>query len=514
MARLISVLVLLAAGIPLAGCRAVPLSTIHVGCGPSESQAGKSRLSSIQRPSSASNQQAIESSAGELAAEEEITLASEEVELAPTPEVGSKQSELSEPIRLSVRDAIETALIQNPDLVAQRAAEDVSVAALSVARTYPFNPFLQVQATPLQDNPNRGPDTTHHYVLLMQQLQLAHQQSYREQGAGAQLDSVRWTILQQQLMTVAQTERLYFTALYLRGLRDLASATAKNNQQMLTVLERQLDAGAATAADVAMVRLDARSTRQQLRLAEAQYQTALLDLRRQLGLPKETPVELNSLLTTGETTEASLPPSPLESLSWLQLDDENSALSVLVAGRPDVMAALADLNSARANASLANANRIPDVQIGPYYQRTTDGTYFLGFRGQMDIPVLNSGQPLLRQREAELNQRTTMWRQLQTRATLEAEAAIDRYERARETLAEVDPSTAAEFPVELQRLEEQFQAGEVDVLRVFQARNSLIQNRRAVLDSLNELYQSAANVTAATGLPLEAFVSTANSRSK
>ena len=124
----------------------------------------------------------------------------------------------------------------------------------------------------------------------------------------------------------------------------------------------------------------------------------------------------------------------------------------------------------------------------------------------MDIPVWNSGAPLLRLREAELQQRVMAWRQLERRAALEAEAAVDRYNRAFRFLIGFEGEPEGPLPVELQKLEEQFIAGEVDILRVFQARNSLIQNRRAQLDSLNEIAQAAANVTAATGLPLESLL--------
>lgn len=175
----------------------------------------------------------------------------------------------------------------------------------------------------------------------------------------------------------------------------------------------------------------------------------------------------------------------------------------LAAGRPDVMAARSDVDAARANVCLADASRVPDLQIGPYYQRTADSTSFLGFRAQMDIPVLNNGVPLVRQRQAELQQRTAVWQQLQTRAELEAEAAVDRYQRALGLLSESDAIATSELPEALRRLEEQFKAGEVDVLRVFQARNSLIQHRRAILDTQNEVAQAAATVTAATGLPIE-----------
>ena len=390
--------------------------------------------------------------------------------------------------RLSIRQAIETALVQNPDLVALRQTEGVSAAALGVAETYPFNPWVQVQATPYQDARVGGPGTTAHYVLVMQQIQLAHQQQFREEAAGAALNGVRWNLLQAELLNIAQTQRLYFAAVYQQGLRDLARVIADNNAQLLTILERQLAAGAATAADVAMVRMDARSTRRQMQLAEANLQTALLDLRRQLGLSPDAEIVLDD-----------------EAFRWEWAATTKEHLAALSATRPDVLAAQADMDAARANTNLACAARTPDLQIGPFYATNEGGTNFLGFRAQMDLPVINNGMPLVRQREAELNQRAMTWQQLQLRAGLEAQAAADRYERARQLWIEPNERDAADLPIELQRLEEHFKSGEVDVLRVLQARTSLIQNRRADLDVLNELLLAATAVTAATGMPLESL---------
>ena len=399
----------------------------------------------------------------------------------------------------SVRTAIETALVQNPDLVALRQAEGVGNAAVGVAQTYPFNPFIQVQATPFQsaprqDSTNAGSGTTYHYVLLMQQIQLGGQQQFREEAASAALNGIRWNVLQAELLNVAQTERLYFTAVYQQGLRDIAEINAKNNKQLLAILEKQLEDGVATPADVEVVRLDVRSTRQQQRIAEANYQTALLDLKRQLGLAPNVKIDLDASV-----------------MRWNWQPATASQLSTMATSRPDVMAARSDAVAARANANLANGSRIPDVQIGPYYQRTDTGITFLGFRGQMDLPVINNGVPLLRQREAEYCQRVMTSQQLATRAQLEAEAAADRYERARLIREEFGDEKQTSVPAALQHLEEQFKDKEVDILRVLQARISLLQSQRADLDALNELMQAAVAVTAASGMPLEMLAMSSNS---
>jgi outer membrane protein TolC len=172
----------------------------------------------------------------------------------------------------------------------------------------------------------------------------------------------------------------------------------------------------------------------------------------------------------------------------------------LADGRPDVMAAHADVDTAHANYRLANAARVPNMLIGPFYQVDEFNTTFFGLQAQTDIPVWNSGKPLARQRAAEHGQRTVTWQQLQARAEIEAVAAVDRYERARRLVEAAMVDFRDDLPAELKRMEEQFKANEVDILRIFQGRQSLIQNRRAVLDMLNELAQATAAVTATTGV--------------
>lgn len=427
-------------------------------------------------------------------------------EVLPTP-----PNPFPQPMELSLFDAAELGLAQNPDLVALRYAQNVGEEAVGVAETYPFNPWVQIQVTPSQSSPvgNTGP--TNHYVLLMQQLQLAHQRRHRTDAAEAALNSVRWNYVQAKLTNVAQTQRLYFTALYQREIALLARQNAELNDQLLTISRKQLEGGTLAGSDVAIIRLDNAGARRQAALAEANYQTALLDLKRQLGMPPICPLSLKGSLADfrwEKVTSQSTVWSHFVCLEVPVTDDRAWIARTLASGRPDVWAANADVDAARANLDLARANRVPDLQIGPYYQRNNDPTTFWGLRAQMDVPVLNTGAPLVRQRLAELTQRSAIWEQTLNRATLEAQAALERYDRAKTIVAQSETAVGEAMPVELQKLEEQFRAGEVDVVRVITARTSFFQARRAALDTLNELAQASAVLIAATGLPPEAILAT------
>jgi len=409
-------------------------------------------------------------------------------------------------IPLTLDGAIATALDRNPNLVSLRAGEPVARAVYGVAETYPWNPYVQIEVLPYARDASGNTQAVTNYVLLMQTLEFAHQGRYRKAGAAASLNQVRWNIVQAELTSTAQTERLYFSALYQRDLRDLAARTAALNDELLGIVERRYQANLATPAERTTAQVTARQARKQAALAEANFQTALLTLRRQLNMPTSQVITLIGRL---------------EDFDWLpvtgvQSDDASVAGPIQVSldvswqfacERPDVLAAQAGMNVAQSAANLAQANRVPNVQFGPFYERDESATVFAGFRTQMDLPIWNTGRPLAVQRSAEARQQAITTQELRSRAQIEIQTALERYERARRLTEQERPESADTIPDELRRVRELFEEGQADILNVFATQTSLLQEQRTYLDLLNELAQAAADVTLAAGLPPARLVS-------
>ena len=319
-----------------------------------------------------------------------IQLVSDETTPAP--------SGLSSSIALTLPDALATGLAQNPDLIALRGTENVSVAVQGVAKTYPWNPFVQAQYfpngrpfVPGTGDPGSGAGQSNYYVWMMQRFELANQMRHRKDSAAAGLNQVRWNIHQAELMNVAQTERIYFAAVYQRQLRDLAKQAADLNEKLGGIVERRFEAGLATAAEATTSRVTLRQVRRQAHLAEATFQTAVLLLRQQLNVPLNCAVDLSEDLTRYEWCSV-LNSDDNVAAPTLATECSEELAAELAEARPDVLAARAAADVARANAGLARAAKIPDLQAGPIYETADDGTAFLGLRLQTDIPVINSGE--------------------------------------------------------------------------------------------------------------------------
>jgi len=415
---------------------------------------------------------------------------------APSAPGGPGPSADAGAVPLTLGTAIATSLDRNDTLVTLRAGEPVARAMLDVAEHYPYNPYIKAEVLPYARDPFGNLLAVRNTVYILQSLELAHQQRYREASAQAALNQVRWNVVAAELTTLATTEKLFFTALYQRDLRDLAQRAATLNEELAADVERRFKSGLAKPGEDTTARVSLRQSQKQAALAEANYKLAVLALERQLNIVGDRPFELVGRL---------------EDFQWLPIDGMGSApgevqssaqlAQTLADERPDVRAAQAGTNVAQSNADLARANTVQNIQFGPYYERDEFETLFFGFAAQMNLPIWDSGKPLARQREAECTQKVIGLNALRMRARVEVQTALERYQRAR-NLAEKEHSNLVQsLSGDLTRIKRQFEAGQADILNVFATQTALLQEQKAYLDLLNELGQAAADVTLTAGLP-------------
>jgi len=449
----------------------------------------------------------------------QITKAARQAHLAayqePEPVAGTSpliSEELPASVHLPARrtvtldEAIDTALLQNPDAVIARGGGPVSGARRVVAATYPWNPSVQVEVDPYARDRAGDLLATKNHVSVMQTLELAHQRRYRRRAADAGWNREQAVIAQGELTAAVAAMRAYFDALYNKGLLDLARSRAKLQTTMVGVVDRRFAAGLATPSERVTASVAARQSQRQAELAEANYQTSLRALQLVLDVPLNTPIEPDSDLETYKWLPAS------EALEWASANGNNGVTNTSddgalqwVSNRPDVVAANFAVSAANADLELAKADRVPNIATGPTYERDESGTLFFGIAAQMDIPVWNTGNPLVQQRAAELQQQVITWQQTKARAALQAQAAVNRYMIAHrlweEHWAEQDASES-----ELTTVTDAFKQGQASIVEVLTTQDNLIQERRDYLNLLHEISQAAADVIAALAIDPECLI--------
>jgi len=411
---------------------------------------------------------------------------------------------------ISLQAALYGALTSNPDLVTLRQGNPLvaSAEAVEVARHFPvtLNPTLWMDYRPITLIPNgtfgtmgsRGSGATsqHHgfyhfgqdyfYISLRQPVELGHQTTHRYHIAQAAFDQQKWIVIQAELTALVQTYRFFQTAAYRRERFRLAKDLADFNDHLQETLQRRMEANQVAAGDVALARVEARATRQQVKAARQDYLTALTDLRNQIGIPEQA----GAIEPLGEFT---LPP-------YIPPLDEQAMIQEAIQSRPDIHAALAQVRGTDSAIKLAKGDRIPSPVIGPQYEIDEAGVQYVGFVLISALPIWNNGKPLVLQREADHRRAIIAYQQARQRAIAQVRAAVAKWNGATE-LVNDSSGLSRELSKEVSVLERLFDAGQTDLTRLMQARQRLIQLNSSYVDAVWQATQAQADLLLALGVP-------------
>ncbi len=347
---------------------------------------------------------------------------------------------------------------------------------------------MDVRPLVYERNPGHGLDQKDAlmYFSLRQPIELGHQTRYRYAIAESALIQQRWTIVQAELLALVQTYRFFQTAAYRREKLRVARELADFNDHLVQTLTRRLEANQVTADIVTMAEVERDATRQLAKAAKQDYARALTDLRNQLGTP--------------ETAGTAEPLGEFILPAYIPPVEDKTLIQTALQNRPEIHAARAQVEGARAAVGLARADRIPTPVVGPVYERDEQGTQFFGFVYITPIPVLNNGAPLVRQREAEYRRAGVALQQIEQRTVAQVKAAIANWNEANE-LAKETQGLTERLKGKVASLERLFEAGQTDLTRLLQARQRLIQLENAELDAIWQATQAQADLLTALGAP-------------
>ena len=394
---------------------------------------------------------------------------------------------------IGLEQALTGALIGNPDLITLRENGPASAEAVEVARRFPtaLNPTLWLNPRPVVWEKNAG-GTGYHMVQgymnvsLRQPIELGHQTTHRHNIAKAAYEQAQFNIKQAEMNTLVQTYRAFQTAAYRREKSRLADDLVQFNHRLVETLRKGVDNNTVKADDLALAEVELQAVSQQVELARQDYETALADLHNQIGRPETAG-------TVEPFGEFILPP-------YMGEADDTAMVELALTSRPELVAARAAAKGTQSAISLAKGDKIPSMLVGPEYTRDEFGNHFAGFIATVALPVLNTGAPLVRQREAEHRRAITAVQQLEQRTTTQVKVATTKWNSANRLVNQINSSTAS-LKASVDRLEKLFEANQTDISRLLQARQRLLQLENAKLDAIWQATQAQSDLLLATGAP-------------
>ncbi len=383
------------------------------------------------------------------------------------------------PLEAAVRFALE----HNPLLALARQQRGLAAAGVVLARVYPYNPVYNGVILSAQGEDVANHVFNEHYVSF--QLEVRGQGKQRRAAAAAGVTRTEWEIAAQELTTVVAVIRAYNTLLYRQQKLQVLEETVRLSELVVTQGRQLVDLGRLRPADLILARTEldaARARRGQGRTALA---VARADLLRQLGTTEDG-------FAVGGDLDRPLPPVVPDALV-------QAALRL----RPEVHARSAAIAQAEAQLRLQVADRFGNPSVAPRFEYNEARDTFVGVYLTVPIPVFNTRQGEIRQREAELARARVDLRSTEVQITQAVQAALARLAEARkwadEYPAEVLPNMTRARE-DMERLFAQNEPG-VDVIRVIGVQRNLLSALDAYLDARFEVSQAQADLAAAVGDP-------------
>ncbi len=113
------------------------------------------------------------------------------------------------------------------------------------------------------------------------------------------------------------------------------------------------------------------------------------------------------------------------------------------------------------------------------------------------IPILNAGATMVRQRESEHRRDVVSLEQTKQKVIVQVKTALIRCNEARRLLAQTNAITAP-LQEQVARMDRLYEAGQADLVKLFQVRQRLIEAENTRLDAVWQMIQAYADLLAAS----------------
>jgi outer membrane protein, heavy metal efflux system len=392
---------------------------------------------------------------------------------------------------LTLGEARQLALQRNLELAVERKETAIAKAGLTRAKTYAFNPELDVEPGGGRSREIVGGGAATIYnvnVGVSQVMELKGQRRLRTQRAAATLEQTDWVIRDAERRVRADVSRSFTEVLVAQDRVQFAREFVALNQQLLGAAKELLKAGEAPRIDVLRAEVEVRKARNELTVAERELAAAKKELQLLIGQPPSFEFQAGGPL--------------LYRLRDITLEPA-SVLALAFAHRPDLKAAETGLQGAEAGIALARAERLfPTLRISARYEqaRESDSRNQRGVVSfSVPLPLLNRNQGELETALAEHAQQAAKLDQVKAAFAKDVSQALDRVLFSRQI---VEPFTSAILPQQQKNFElirEGYRSGQFNLTETLIAQREFVESRLRYLEAVLEFNRALTELEEAVG---------------
>ena len=404
-----------------------------------------------------------------------------------------------QPLRLTLKQAVQLALKQNPQVMVARLLTMESGRQREIARAALLPQASLIGATALEQYNFQSvehdvkPRAAGPYQWIeagpafsQSVLDLPLIRNYQIGREGVQESRAQERVTREDI--TASVVLQYHLVLRAIAIRDAAKARVALAERLSNLATHQQKTGVGLSIDSTRAQVELQNERQTLIDAETQVHTTLYVLAELLDLPPNDEVEA------------------ADALEFYELPSYDTAATIAkaLATRPEMRSIESQQNIAALSRKSASEQRLPQLEFSGHWlyqgEHFSDAipaySYLLG----LEIPLFTGGRIRAEIAQADLQQKqiTEKKKALEARIAREVKSAIEELESARSAVqvANLGLQLANEEVAQAQR---RFAAGVTTNVEVVQAQDALARANSNQIDALYRFNQSRANLARAMG---------------
>jgi len=298
-------------------------------------------------------------------------------------------------------------------------------------------------------------------------------------AARLQVANAAWQVRSQVRISLVQLHSAERAA-------EILTRQLETQREAVLLLQRRLDIGEASVADVQLVRVAAANAALQLRETQKETAQARVGLAAALGVPE------TALQGVGLSFEA------IDSLPSPETAAPSRREALL--NRTDVLSALADYEASQSALQLEIARQYPDIHLGPGFSHGYTASELenaVTFGVSLTLPLLNRNQGPIAEAQAHRQEAAATFDAVQAQAVAEVEQAVSAY---RDSVVKLQTAEQllAEQRQRMSSTQALFDSGEANRLTLVQARGELTAIELARAQALTEAQLALGQLQGAT----------------
>ena len=393
----------------------------------------------------------------------------------------------AEPIHLNLEQAIQTALEHNLEFKSKQ--EELGIAEGRVIRSnllLQFNPELQGDVSNRrlkkpEDGSNRN--VPQGSVALTQEFEIAGQPTYRREAAQRNFEKVKFEVSDFERLLRFRITELFLKILSIQAKIQQAQQVVDLRSRLYEAARTRLAAGDIPEVQVTTTEFELNRARSDLTSLQREYEELRVRLRIELFVPDDTDIEL-----TGSLTRVSPPPLSVSEI-----------LKAALEKRADLAALERELKTVEAEERLTRAERIPNIRVGPFFERDDKDNIF-GGKISIPLPVFDRKQAELREALARKTRANINYLNLRQSIEKAVRSAYTRFALSEKELSFYPDEALKRFDDSLELYLRAYQERQIDLPELILFQNQVIEARLKFLDTLTNYNLSLAEVKLQAGI--------------